>query len=310
MRLDDEDDILDRNDVERIAHEVIGRQFRLPALFSVVLLIVGFVLGHYVASRHIRDAHGEFEERLAQLDSELASVKASIELEQRQNPFDPIAPATTAAGDDAVIPFHDGAELSMEAPAPPGIDHEEFEEPRSFSMIPSRPVSPFRLSGLETHSQQVVVEGLSRRAVHAAVQRLKNEAVEEKESCLTELRPYLERRVNVPAATVSTVLEELFAAQDRRLERVVDEASEGAAIELHDVNSMFRSAEDRMERMFPPSATLTTSSLEQTAEVQGHVAEGDHAGHQDAGHRYFPKPRAVVGGIFFTPKKTPATVNK
>jgi uncharacterized membrane protein YciS (DUF1049 family) len=69
--MDTEPRPLDRRAVERIAYQAIGRQFRLPALFSLVLLIVGFVLGHLVAARHWQQSTSQFEHRLAQLNQRI-----------------------------------------------------------------------------------------------------------------------------------------------------------------------------------------------------------------------------------------------
>jgi hypothetical protein len=286
------DDILDRDDVERIAHEVIGKQFRLPALFSVVLLIIGFVLGHYVASRHVKDVTDRLEARIAKLDAAVAEVEKSNTIAVAENPFES-AGATTRRSDS------NSDELSAGWP-PHGSDAVGQElSPEPPAIVPSRSTSPFRLSTLSSMSMEPAAGGLTRDSLQEAVTRLQREAADERTRCLSELAPHLEQRSRIPAVTVSAVVEDLFSAQERRLSRLVDEASGASAVALHDLASTFRSDEDRSERMFPPLPSPIAIG-DETTPVKSRSAPRSR---DLAGNRYFSAPDKVIGGYFFTPSK-------
>ena len=68
--------VMDRAEVERIAYQAIGHQFRLPSLFAMLVLVVGFVLGHYVAARHTSEIAERFEARITALQDKVASLES------------------------------------------------------------------------------------------------------------------------------------------------------------------------------------------------------------------------------------------
>lgn len=285
------DDILDRADVERIAHEVIGRQFRLPALLSVVLLIIGFVLGHYVASRHVKDVSDRLEARIAKLDAALAEVEKTSAIAVAENPFESGSGrnSETTTGDAAITgnPFSREAPLEL-SPEPPAIPS-------------SKSQSPFRLSGMSSASYEPTSTGLTTSSLRETVERMKKETADERARCIEELVPHMEQRSRIPVIQVSAVVEDIFATQERRLARIVDEAS-GASVALHDLSSTFRSDLDRSERMFPPlqsAAPIENEKPSSHAATPRTVARSRDLG----GNRYFSAPNKVVGGYFFTPSR-------
>ena len=46
---------MDRDSVEDVVHASLGRHLRVTCVLGLLLLGVGFVLGHFVAAQHARE---------------------------------------------------------------------------------------------------------------------------------------------------------------------------------------------------------------------------------------------------------------
>ncbi len=255
--------VMDREEVERIAYQAIGQQFRLPSLFAMLLLLVGFVLGHYVAARHTGVIADRFEQRITDLQEKLAALESA---KPRVLPA-PVSSVIMPAED---IALHDASETS----------------PFDAS------TTTFRLAGMaRTFDSPVTDFAMLSGAVLAdvdplatasrdAIEHLRLAAAEERDACLTELAPYLERRLSVPATTVVQVVETIYADQDRRLAAAMNDAT-GKAAGLD--------PRDTSVKIFPPMS-------DETGPAAGPLAD-DSA---PLGYRYFPKPSAPKS-MFFSP---------
>ncbi|HVJ69503.1 MAG TPA: hypothetical protein VM510_16115 [Caulifigura sp.] len=255
--------IMDRAEVERIAYQAIGQQFRLPSLFSMLLLVVGFVLGHYVAARHTGEIADRFEQRIAALTDKVAALESGT----------PVAARSTGDGlSRSPAAVHVSASEAETSP---------FDENNS----------TFRLAGMAQTfdsvstdftmiSQSVLGETPSTStASRDAIESLRQAAQEERDACLAELHPYVERRLSVPAATVVSVIEKIYADEDHRLADAMDDA----AAKSNGINPR-----DTSVKIFPPMSE------------EGEVKEKAPEEGTPVTYRYFPKP-AAPKSLFFAP---------
>jgi hypothetical protein len=258
---------MDRAEVERIAYQAIGQQFRLPSLFSMLLLVVGFVLGHYVAARHTGEIADRFEARMTALQEKVDSLQSG----------GTVAPNRTTA-----------ATLSGTVTAEkPGADAESVTSPFDST------TSNFQLTGmsrtfdaattdfamLSSSSFLANVEATT-TTTRAVIDDLRKAAEIERDACLAELQPYVDRKLSVPAATVSQVIETIYADQDRRLAAAIDDAAAKAT---------GLDPRDTSVKIFPPMS-----------DEGGATATPEKAAETPLGHRYFPKPSSSRS-LFFSP---------
>ncbi|MBX3442495.1 MAG: hypothetical protein KF774_08805 [Planctomyces sp.] len=300
-QLQDQAELLDRSEVERIVYQAIGQQFRLPALFSMVLLVVGFVLGHYVASRQTRDVTDRLEERLALLDQQLTTVRSDVAAVARRASRSGAGMTAIGAAqqrlDETPAPPPEPDLVRPETPLGP-VSLGSIEDGSAHPFVAVRASEPplFRLSGMQSieaqRDEDVFLPGRwstpPRKADEDSLGELRAEVEEERSACFEELAPYLERRLTVSAEVVARVLDELYDAQDRRLRILA--AGNGAS------GDDFRSDAERTLNKFPPETAESTPA-----------GGSGRAKSQDAGadRRFFPKPRSS-GPIYF-PASRPAT---
>jgi hypothetical protein len=283
-----DDHPLDRQEVERIAYQAIGHQFRLPTLFSVVMLVLGFVFGHYVAARHMRQVTGDLELRLAELTKNVQSLEQSVAHSGKMP-----AARNTASKPAERFESPEGAAMS----AVDGVAEDPFI---SLRMAQS---SPFRFSSMERSNDErspATFSGISTSDA-IAVEKLRKEVADEKLACLAELAPYLERKLTIKAEKVAAVLESLFTAEDRRLRAVADPS---AAAELSPGRAAgFRSPADRTARMFPPADGTLPSSEGAMAAVPGAETATTAPDGQ-----FFPRPKRSSSMYF--PARPKATASE
>lgn len=62
---------MDDRRVERIVHEALGRQLRTTSLLALLLGILGFFAGHFVAASYSRQNNERLEARLAELQGQI-----------------------------------------------------------------------------------------------------------------------------------------------------------------------------------------------------------------------------------------------
>jgi hypothetical protein len=81
--MDSNDDVIDEIDVERIAYAAIGRHLRVMCVLALLLLVIGFLMGHHIASQHSRHLTSDFNqrtdlllERIATLDKDVAGLRS------------------------------------------------------------------------------------------------------------------------------------------------------------------------------------------------------------------------------------------
>lgn len=250
--------VLDRAEVERIAYRAIGHQFRLPSLFSMLLLIVGFVLGHYVAARHTGELADRFEQRMTALQEKIAALESGSAV--LQGTVTSSAAATTETrlivSDSETSPF----------------DSEN---------------STFRLAGMartfDSPATDFAVMSVlgdadpTGTASRDAVESLRHEATGERDACLAELAPYAEKRLSVAAATVVHVVESIYKEQDRRLASAMnDAAAKATGIDPRDTSI----------KIFPPMAD------------EAGAVEKAPADEAPLSYRFFPKPSAPKSMFF------------
>lgn len=63
--------VMDDRRVERIVHEALGRQLRTTSLLALLLGILGFFAGHFVAASYSRQNNERLEARLAELQGQI-----------------------------------------------------------------------------------------------------------------------------------------------------------------------------------------------------------------------------------------------
>lgn len=289
-RMQLEDHPLDRSEVERIAYEAIGHQFRLPALFSVVVLIVGFVLGHYVASRHMRDVTDQLESRIAALETGSGATAAK-----------PIPRVDNIS--EATDPWHDASRKERELSLNKGpVTIESIDDLLDAAHAGPVSGSPFALTGISrpVASETGTTADTLSVALISAVEQLRGEAATERQACLNELAPYVQRQRTVPAMMVAAVVEKVFASQDRRLSSLtgplpaVSDEEESALANVTPPSEVFRSDEDRAVRIFPHIES-TPAAMAHSDPHSARPTVDPVSGH----HRYFPKPRAATA-VYFT----------
>lgn len=262
--------VMDRAEVERIAYQAIGHQFRLPSLFAMLVLVVGFVLGHYVAAKHTSAIAERFEARITALQEKVASLESGSVGSLTHGV---VSRGGATLGSD--LTFHDNS-----------------------STNPFDSTSPnFRLTGMSRTfegassdfamlSQSVVGDIEGATTTRAVIDDLRKAAETERDACLAELQPYIDRKLSVPAATVVHVIETIYADQDRRLAAAVDNATAKAT---------GISPRDTSVKIFPPSE-----------DGDGASGLGKSAG-AAASYRFFPKP-ASSRSLFFSPVGNPVPV--
>jgi len=81
-------------EVERIAYAAIGRHLRVMCFLCLLLLVLGFLIGHHVANQHARNLARDLEHREDALRAELATLTGDVAalqtagLEERQRVAD------------------------------------------------------------------------------------------------------------------------------------------------------------------------------------------------------------------------------
>ncbi len=260
--------VLDRAEVERIAYQAIGHQFRLPSLFSMLVLVVGFVLGHYVAARHTGELADRLEERITALQEKLTVLESRGGITQVTETPAPATSPALASADTETSPFDSETSTFRLA----GMA-------RTFDS----PATDFAVMSVLGDTDPMGT------ASRDAVESLRHEATEERDACLAELAPYVEKRLSVPAATVVQVVESIYKEQDRRLAAAMnDAAAKATGIDPRDTSI----------KIFPPMSD-EPGPVEKAAE-----------GAAPLSNRFFPKPSAPRS-MFFAPTgnrvPTPAT---
>jgi len=261
--------VMDRAEVERIAYQAIGHQFRLPSLFSMLLLVVGFVLGHYVASRHTAEIAARFEARINSLQEKVDSL-------------------------------YPGVTVSQHGPAPAALTGTLASEP--VSAPEERATSPFdasdsnfQLTGMSRTFETTATDFAMLSATflgdveatttttRAVIDGLRKAAQDERDACLAELQPYVDRKLSVPATTVAHVIETIYSDQDSRLVAAIDDAAAKAT---------GLDPRDTSVKIFPPMSEdgEEAESPEKPAELP-------------VNHRYFPRPSSSRS-LFFSPVGT------
>jgi hypothetical protein len=262
--------VMDRAEVERIAYQAIGTQFRLPSLFSMLLLVVGFVLGHYVAARYTSELADRFEARITALQDQVRALESS------PPPPTPLAPVSSSE------PVQLPATLS-------------FAEEAEASPFDSA-TSNFKLAGMSRTFDSVTtdftmlsesflgdVEAAASTGTRVVIDELRKAAEAERDACLAELQPYVDRKLSVPAVTVVEVIENIYADQDRRLAAAVnDAAAKATGLDPRDTSV----------KIFPPMSEEATDSEAAAEKPMDEPAP--------LSHRYFPKPSAPRS-LFFSP---------
>ena len=71
---------MDRDSVEDVVHASLGRHLRVTCVLGLLLLGVGFILGHFVAAQHAR----ELSDRWSHQAEELARAQAALDVELDQ----------------------------------------------------------------------------------------------------------------------------------------------------------------------------------------------------------------------------------
>lgn len=75
----------ERETVERIVHEALGRQLKVTVFLALVLGVFGFLMGHFVAASQSRETADRFREEIAALQSQITLLAdRATEQEQQQ----------------------------------------------------------------------------------------------------------------------------------------------------------------------------------------------------------------------------------
>jgi len=251
--------VMDRAEVERIAYQAIGHQFRLPSLFAMLVLVVGFVLGHYVAARHTSELAERFEARITALQDKVASLESGSSGGVLSSSPATLGSSISSRDECATTPF-DSTSSNFRLT---GMSRTFDGATTDFAML----------------SQSIVGDVEGTTATRTVIDELRKAAQTERDACLAELQPYVDRKLSVPAATVVHVIETIYADQDRRLSAAIDNAAAKAT---------GLDPRDTSVKIFPPSD------------------EGDAANNSEkpadsrSSYRFFPKP-ASSRSLFFSP---------
>jgi hypothetical protein len=114
----------------------------------------------------------------------------------------------------------------------------------------------------------------------AQLEELRKEMQDERQACLTELAPYIERKLSVPVGIVVEVIETIYSDQEARISDALSDANTRAT----GIKSR-----DTSVKIFPPLGDGAADSA---------VASGER------NFRYFPKP-AAPRSMHFAPGGRP-----
>ncbi len=166
--------VIDRADVERIAYQAIGHQFRLPSLFSMLLLVVGFVLGHYVAARHTGELADRLEARITALHEKVAALEAVGPI--RSGTLAMTSTSDVASGESETSPFDEPVSQSPPTFRLTGLGRTLEGAPADFTVLSSA-----ALGQLE--------QATSGAATREAIEGIRKSAGTDRDACLSELAP-------------------------------------------------------------------------------------------------------------------------
>lgn len=177
---------MDREAVEDLVHASLGRHLRITCVLGLLLLAVGFILGHFVAAQHTRQMSERWAARAEQLTQQVSKVEQNMkselakvrELAQSQ----PSSPQTGSPAATAVSPV---------------------SQTTSYDEVKHKDARPLTC---ETEVERRLL-----------VARCIEETEREKARILSELQPYLDRKMTIEATVVSKVVHRLVDSQVAQL---------------------------------------------------------------------------------------------
>ncbi len=75
---------MDREEIEDVVHASLGRHLRITCVLGLLFLVVGFVLGHYVAAQHSRQLSDRWADRAGELTKQVELMEESLKAELAQ----------------------------------------------------------------------------------------------------------------------------------------------------------------------------------------------------------------------------------
>ena len=173
---------MDRDEIEDVVHASLGRHLRVTCVLGLLFLVVGFVLGHYVAAQHARllsdrwsDRATELSKQIGQIDAKLKTRTAEVRQPTKANP------------------------VTLPTPASPTVDLSQLSRHEE-------------LLG-ETRRLARATEDLRRSLIARCIE----DSEREKARILGELKPYLDRKLAINAVEVSEAVNRLVDTQVAQL---------------------------------------------------------------------------------------------
>ena len=173
---------MDRETVEDLVHASLGRHLRITCVLGLLLLAVGFILGHFVAAQHTRQMSERWAARAEQLTQQVNKSEQNMKAE--------LAKVRELAQSQP-------SRLQTGSPTAPAVS----------------PVSQATVKHKD--ARQLTCEAEVERRLLIA--RCIEETEREKARILSELQPYLDRKMTIEATVVSKVVHRLVDSQVAQL---------------------------------------------------------------------------------------------
>ena len=233
---------MDREEIEDVVHASLGRHLRITCVLGLLFLVVGFVLGHYVAAQHSRQLSDRWTDRAGELTKQMAEVEEKLRTEWAQVRERDQASETTHIGE--------ARQASQRAETD---RHEELLA--------------------ETRRLARASEDLRRSLIARCIE----ENEQEKARILNELQPYLDRKMTVQAAEVSEAINRLVETQVNQLKTLAQVELPGAstpalALQLQSHISPVSAQSDAAQCPAPDHSPLTPVAESPTPAGQESVA--------------------------------------
>lgn len=168
---------MNRESVEDLVHQSLGRQLRVTCLLGLLFLGVGFVLGHMVAAQHARELSDRWNDRVAELSAQVDRVEAKLQGELHEA-------RSTATEKEAAT-----QQLAVQQAS---RDRQILEETRRLAKA---------------------TEDLRRSLIARCIM----ETEREKNRVLLELQPFVDRHMTLKASDVSVAVNRLVDSQIHHL---------------------------------------------------------------------------------------------
>lgn len=187
----------ERDEIEDVVHASLGRQLRVTSLLGLLFLVVGFILGHYVAAQHTRELSVSWSKQTEELQHQIEQLRTDLKEEFQQE----------------LAEVRESSQQSVQA------------------ALQAKPQVQELVS--ETRRLARATEDLRQSLITRCIEQTEKERAR----ILQELQPYLDRKLAVKASDVSTAVSRLVDQQIQQLRSIAQgelspQSGESAALAI------------------------------------------------------------------------------